>query len=69
MRDAYLEAWTGFTTRKDILAAFDLAHHIGKFARSLNWYALITTLDPASVSDYLDTVPGWLWEFLHHKAG
>lgn len=69
VRDAYLEAWTGIASRKDLVAAFDLAHHVGKFARSLNWYALVTTLDPASVSDYLDTVPGWLWEFLNHKMG
>ncbi|MBW8010165.1 MAG: hypothetical protein FVQ83_02830 [Chloroflexi bacterium] len=69
MRDAYLEAWTGFANRRDLLSAFDLAHHIGKLSCAYYWYSIITSIIPASIAKFSDYPPGWLWEFLHHKAG
>jgi hypothetical protein len=36
LRDAYLEPWTTFATRRDLLTAFDLAYRLALANRALS---------------------------------
>ena len=38
LRDSYLEPWTAFASRSELLEAFALAYRLGTLARALAWY-------------------------------
>ena len=64
MRDAYLEPWTKFAARKDLLSAFNLAYRLGMANRALSWNEALRSLTEIQIEPYNDSVPGWLQDFL-----
>jgi len=64
LRDVYLEPWTRFATRRELLAAFDLAYRLGMANRALSWHYDMHLLAERHKEPYLDAVPGWLQDFL-----
>lgn len=65
LRDAYLEPWTKFATRKTLLAAFALANRLSMANRALSWHHSTGALSPRNKADYADSVPNWLRDFLN----
>lgn len=67
IRDAYLEPWQSGFARDKLLAVWQLAHHLAKFARTINWYRVATQIKTGE-TDYSTSVAGWLKEFLAHPT-
>lgn len=63
LRDIYLEAWTNFGTRDDLLAAFQIAYRLAMVNRSLSWRTGLDSLPEKDKVEY-DGVYGWLQDFL-----
>ena len=63
LRDIYLEAWTNFGTRNDLLAAFQIAYRLAMVNRSLSWRTGLDALPEKDKVEY-DGVYGWLQDFL-----
>jgi hypothetical protein len=57
LRDAYLEAFTAYGTRAELVEAADVAHFTGTAARALNWYRFIYAREPEFRSGDEDAVP------------
>ena len=68
LRDVYLEPWTAYAARADLLAAFDLAHRIGMVVRALSWNAGTGSLAMKHKEPYADAVPEWLQDYLAAEA-
>jgi hypothetical protein len=64
LRDAYLEPWSAFAPRADLLAACTLARHLAMAGRALTWHHVVAALPEPHRSRDADAVPGWLQEFL-----
>jgi hypothetical protein len=65
LRDIYLEQWTRFESRECLLAAFQIARRVAMICRALTWYRVVSHLPEPFKTEYSDTVPGWLQEFLN----
>lgn len=65
LRDVYLEPWTTFATREELLAVFALAYRLGMMNRALSWHHGTGSLPRRYKEPYADTVPGWLQDFLN----
>jgi Phosphotransferase enzyme family len=63
-RDSYLEPWTGFAPRRELLAAFPLALRLGKLFRAFSYHLTVPNLPPAGRAEHADAVPAWLQIFL-----
>jgi aminoglycoside phosphotransferase (APT) family kinase protein len=68
LRDIYLEQWTSFGSQEDLLAAFQLAQRVAMVCRALTWHHVVSRLAEPFKSEYADTVPGWLQEFLNAQT-
>ncbi|MDQ4074849.1 MAG: phosphotransferase [Chloroflexota bacterium] len=64
LRDAYLEPWTTFAPRNQLLAAFELAYRLGMVNRALSWHHGTGSLAAQHKEPYADAVPGWLQDCL-----
>lgn len=64
LRDAYLEPWTRFETRANLLAAYSIAHRLGMVCRALTWHTALSTVPSSDQAEYADAVPGWLQDLL-----
>lgn len=64
LRDAYLEPWTRYESREDLLAAFKLAHKVGMVNSALGWYRVVSSLEELLKEEYAEPVPALLQEFL-----
>ncbi len=64
LRDAYLEPWSPYGSRADLLAACELARQVAMVARALTWYRVLGDLGEEDRAQDADAVPGWLQEFL-----
>jgi hypothetical protein len=64
LRDAYLEPWSSYAPRTDLLAACALARQLAMVGRALTWHHVISRLAEPHRSQEADAVPGWLQEFL-----
>jgi Phosphotransferase enzyme family len=64
LRDAYLEPWTAFGTRAELVAGFDTAYRTGTIARALAWYRYVTSLDAGARGEDAQSVPYGLKLFL-----
>ena len=64
LRDAYLEPWSAYAPRADLLAAFVLARQLAMVGRALTWHRVVSNLGEPYRSQEADAVPGWLQEFL-----
>lgn len=63
-RDAYLEPWTRFLPRRELLVAFPPALRLGKLFRAFSYHLTVPNLPPAHRSEHADAVPAWLQVFL-----
>ena len=64
MRDAYVEPFTSFGNRRDLIEAAELAYRTGTIARSLAWYRALAALPPEARAEDLDSIPYGLQRFL-----
>lgn len=67
LRDIYLEAWSNFGTRPDLLAAFQIAYRLAMVNRSLSWRSGLDSLSEKAKVEY-DGVYGWLQDFLEAET-
>ncbi|HEX6290142.1 MAG TPA: hypothetical protein VFZ66_13190 [Herpetosiphonaceae bacterium] len=65
LREIYLEPWTRYGSREDLLGAFELAQPLAMLCRALTWYRVVSGLDEPFKTEYAEVVPGWLQEFLN----
>ena len=64
VRDAYLEPWTAFARRAELLAILDDALWVGKAARALTWAEILSNLDEEARVEHWKSVETWLLLFL-----
>jgi hypothetical protein len=64
LRDAYLEPFTRYAPRRDVLAALAVASKLASLNGALTWYRLVSKLDDPQRDDYAEPVPALLQEFL-----
>ncbi len=64
LRDAYLEPWTRYEPRADLLEALDLASKLASINGALTWHRLVSRLEGARREEYAEPVPALLEEFL-----
>jgi len=68
LRDTYLEPWTEYHDRDDLIRAAFLAIKIATVGRALAWRRSLTGVDAAARRDYGETVPGWLAELFEPQS-
>jgi hypothetical protein len=66
--DAYLEPWTHFESRRDLLEALDLALRLAGINGALTWHRLVSKLEEARREEYAEPVPALLREFLEAET-
>ncbi len=64
LRDLYLEPWTAFAPREQVTAAFRLGYQLGMVNRALSYQETMSVLKEEDKQQYLDSIPGWLQDFL-----
>jgi hypothetical protein len=64
LRDLYLEPWTRFAAREQLVAAFRLGYRLGMVNRALTWHADIAALPIEHKESHLHAVAAWLQYFL-----
>ena len=64
LRDAYLEPWTRYESREDLLTALDLASRLASINDALTWHRLVSRLEGLLREEYAEPVPALLQEFL-----
>jgi len=64
LRDAYLEPWTHYESREDLLRAIDLASRLASINGALTWHRLVSRLEGQPREEYAEPVPALLQEFL-----
>ena len=57
LRDAYLDAFTGYASRDALRAALDLALRIGPLTRALGWMRVLEGLPPAAQAEWAEHAP------------
>ena len=64
LRDAYLEPWTRYEGRKDLLEALNLSSRLASINGALTWHRLVSRLEGVRREEYAEPVPALLEEFL-----
>jgi hypothetical protein len=67
LRDAYFKPWAALAPYDRVLEAWQLAHHLSKFQRTIGWYQVVKTTAGLEREDEL-SVSGWFLEFLNHPT-
>ena len=60
LRDAYLDAWTGYASRESLRATLDLALRIGPLTRALGWMRVLEGLPHAAQAEWAENASGWV---------
>ena len=68
LRDIYLEPWTHYESRENLIAAFKLAYRVGMICRALTWYRILAGEEEPVNAEYADAVTDWLQEFLNYET-
>ncbi|MEZ4737072.1 MAG: phosphotransferase [Caldilineaceae bacterium] len=68
LRDAYLEPWTAFATRKTLLTALAVANRLSMATRALSWHHGTGSLSQRYKAAYAESVPNWLRDFLNAET-
>jgi len=68
LRDIYLEPWTQYESRDNLIAAFKLAYRVGMVCRALTWHRIIAGVDEPVKAEDAEAVPRWLLEFLNYET-
>lgn len=64
VRDAYLEPFTTFAPRSELIRLVDVARRVGAVSRALSWRAALIGSRPQVHRDFDFPVRGWLQELL-----
>jgi len=64
MRDAYLEPWTRFAPRAELLPAFTLSQQLENISRGRTWHRLVTSLSGEERRQEADMLPLNMRRFL-----
>jgi hypothetical protein len=64
IRDAYLEPWSRFASRGELIATYVLAYRLGMLNRALSWHFGTGALPLRLKEEHADAVPEWLQDFL-----
>jgi aminoglycoside phosphotransferase (APT) family kinase protein len=64
MRDAYLDPWSAFGSRAELLVEASLAVHVAKVSRALSWQRALVGADDDALREWGDSLSGWLGELL-----
>jgi transcriptional regulator with XRE-family HTH domain len=67
LRDVYLEPWTVFDSRENLLAAFRIAYRLAMINRSLSYQRVLGPL-PQQYKIENHAIPGWLQGFLEAET-
>jgi hypothetical protein len=67
LRDIYLEPWTRYESRENLIAAFKLAYRVGMVCRALTWHRILAGVEEPANAEDAEAVPGWLQEFLNYE--
>ena len=62
VRDAYLEPFTGYVGRADLVRGVDLARRTGCVVKALSWRAAMSDASPQTHAEYEFPVRAWLLE-------
>jgi len=68
LRDIYLEPWTHYESRENLIAAFKLAYRVGMICRALTWHRILAGEEEPVNAEYADAVTDWLQEFLNYET-
>jgi len=68
LRDIYLEPWTQYESRENLIAAFKLAYRVGMICRALTWHRMLAGVDESAKAEDAEAVPAWLQEFLNYET-
>jgi hypothetical protein len=68
LRDIYLEPWTQYESRENLIAAFRLAYRVGMICRALTWHRILAGVEGPVKAEDSDAVPVWLLEFLNDET-
>ena len=68
LRDIYLEPWTQYESRENLIAAFKLAYRVGMVCRALTWHRILAGEEEPVKAEDAEAVPGWLLEFLNYET-
>ena len=68
LRDAYLEPWTQYASRENLLGTFDLARRVSPISSALVWYHVVSSLEEPLRENYAGAIPSLLQEFLSIEA-
>jgi len=68
LRDIYLEPWTYYESRENLIAAFKLAYRVGMVCRALTWHRILAGVEEPVKAEDAEAVPGWLQEFLNYET-
>lgn len=68
LRDTYLDAWSTFESRENLMQAFKLAYRVGMVCRALTWNRVLADAPEPYKSEHADAVSGWLQEFLDMES-
>jgi hypothetical protein len=69
LRDAYLEPWTRYAPRDDLLNILDITRRLAPINGALTWHRLVSKLEGQARADYALPVPALLQEFLDAETG
>jgi hypothetical protein len=56
-RDAYLESWTRYRPRNELLDAYPVAYRLGVLCRGLTWALIVSSVPPSARGEEADAVP------------
>jgi hypothetical protein len=68
LRDIYLEPWTQYESRENLIAAFKLAYRVGMVCRALTWRRILAGVEEPVKAEDAEAVPSWLLEFLNYET-
>jgi hypothetical protein len=60
LRDAYLDAWTGYASRESLRTTLDVALRIGPLTRALGWMRVLEGLPHAAQGEWAENASGWV---------
>ena len=64
LRDAYLEAWSGYGSPAELREQADLALRVAPLPRAMTWRRILRGVHPEERAEWRDAVPGWAAEYL-----
>jgi hypothetical protein len=64
LRDAYLDAWSGYGDLAELRVQADVALRVAPLPRAMTWERILRGVHPDERAEWLDAVPGWTAEYL-----